>query len=59
MRNMLLGYSFEPWPNSRALGTAGSVMTIGVINKRKLALKKKNSLRRLQSLDAIQAEPQP
>ena len=30
---MLLGYSFEPRPNSRALGTAGSVMTIGLFNK--------------------------
>ena len=27
---MLLAYSFEPRPNSRALGTAGSVMTIGL-----------------------------
>ena len=26
---MLLGYSFEPRPNNRALATAGSVMTIG------------------------------
>ena len=32
MRYMLLGYSFEPRPytNSHALGTAGSVMTIGL-----------------------------
>ena len=27
---MLLRYSFEPRPNSRALGTAGSVMAIGL-----------------------------
>ena len=27
---MLLGYSFEPRLNSRALGTVGSVMTIGL-----------------------------
>ena len=27
---MLLGYSFEPSPKSRALGTAGSFMTIGL-----------------------------
>ena len=27
---MLLGYSFEPRPNNRALATAGSVMTIGL-----------------------------
>ena len=33
MRFMLLGYSFEPRPNSRALGTAGSVMTIALFNK--------------------------
>ena len=31
---MLLGYSFEPRLNSRALGSAGSAMTIGFINKR-------------------------
>ena len=32
MRYMLLGYSFEPRPytNSHALGTTGSVMTIGL-----------------------------
>ena len=30
MRGMLLGYSLEPRPYSRALGTAGSVMTIGL-----------------------------
>ena len=29
MRDMLLGYSFEPRPNSRALSIADSVMTIG------------------------------
>ena len=27
---MLLGYSFEPMPNSRALATAGLFMTIGL-----------------------------
>ena len=27
---MLLGYSFEPRPNSRVLATAGSVMPIGL-----------------------------
>ena len=27
---MLLGYSLEPRPNSHALGTVGSVMTIGL-----------------------------
>jgi len=31
MRCLLLGYSFEPRPNSRALGTAGSVMSIGLL----------------------------
>ena len=30
MRGMLLGYSLQPRPYSRALGTAGSVMTIGL-----------------------------
>ena len=27
---MLLGYSFEPRPNSRDLGTEGSAVTIGL-----------------------------
>ena len=31
MRCMLLGYSFKPSANSRALGTAGSVMSLGLI----------------------------
>ena len=31
---MLLGYSFEPRPNSRAVGTAGSVMIIGFAKKK-------------------------
>ena len=31
---MLLGYSFEPRPNSRAMGTAGSVMIIGFAKKK-------------------------
>ena len=47
MHGMLLGYSFEPRPNSRVFATADSVMTIGVyrfINKQMLALEKKNSL---------------
>ena len=30
MRSMLVGYSFEPRLNSRALAIAGSVMTIGL-----------------------------
>ena len=30
MRCLLLGYSFDPRPNSYALGTASVVMTIGV-----------------------------
>ena len=30
MCGMLLGYSFEPRPNSRVLATAGSVMPIGL-----------------------------
>ena len=28
MRGMLLGYSVEPWPDSRALATVGLVMAI-------------------------------
>ena len=34
---MLFGYGFEPRPNIRALGLAGSVMAIGFINKRMTA----------------------
>ena len=34
---MLLGYSFEPMPNSRALATAGLFMTIGLPKKWMLA----------------------
>ena len=34
---MLLGYSFELRLNSRARGSAGSVMTIGFFNKRMIA----------------------
>ena len=39
---MLLGYSFEPRPNSRELGTEGSAVTIGLsrfINKNKCLCK--------------------
>ena len=66
---MLLGYSFEPGPNSRALGTAGSVMTIGLsinglshaknqFDERKQDwLVQRFGLRRLQRFDTIQAEP--
>ena len=35
MRGVMLGYSFEP-----RLATAGSIMTIGFINKRMLAIQK-------------------
>ena len=66
MCGMLLGYSFEPRPNSRVLATAGSVMPIGLsINGCSHSKKKKNSwqertrltsLRRPQRLDVIQAE---
>ena len=38
MRCLLLGYSFEPRPNSHALGTEGSVMTIGLLCKPTIAL---------------------
>ena len=37
---MLLGNSFEPRPNSHALGTVGSVMATDLFNKWMLALKK-------------------
>ena len=37
---LMLGYSFEPRPNSRALGKEGSFTTIVFINKRILALRK-------------------
>ena len=42
MRNMLLGYNFEPRPNSSALGTAGSRLSCDpwVINKRMLVFEK-------------------
>ena len=30
MRRMLLGYSFEPRPNSRELSSEGSAVTIGL-----------------------------
>ena len=40
MRVMLLEYSFEPRPNSSALGRAGSVMTIAHVNEWMLALEK-------------------
>ena len=40
MRGMLLRYSFKSRPYSRALGIAGSVETIGFINKWRLALGK-------------------
>ena len=40
---MLLGYSFEPRPNSRAVGTAGSVMIIGFA-KKKLSLTREDKI---------------
>ena len=48
MRCMLLRYSLEPWPNSRALGTAGSVMLIdlsikGCSHSKKPLWQKKNT----------------
>ena len=68
MRYMLLGYSFEPRPYSRALGTAGSVMTIGLsingcshsknqFDDRELDwLVQKFGLRRLQRFDVIRGD---
>ena len=67
MQCMLLGYSFEPGPNTRALSTVGSV-TIGLsINRcshsknqfderKRDWLVQKFGLRRLSKLDAIQAD---
>ena len=40
---MLLGYSFEPRPNSRVFATEDSVMTIGLSINRCSHSKKKNS----------------
>ena len=37
---MLLEYRFKPRPNCHAFGTAGSVVTIGLINERMLAVEK-------------------
>ena len=56
MRCMLLGYSLEPSPKSRALGTAGSFMTIGLsimAHTRKTGLTRPEVL----ALKAIQAKP--
>ena len=50
MRGMLPKYNFQPRPNSRALTTAGSVMTIRFINNRMLALEKKTVWREKTSL---------
>ena len=49
---MLLGYSFEPRPNSRVLATAGSVMPIGLsINGCSHSKKKKKQLTRENKVD--------
>ena len=61
---MLLGYSFEFSPNSRAAGTAGSVLIIGLSRKKtsltrenKIDLSKSSGLRRFQrfNIHVIQA----
>ena len=49
MRSMLLGYSFEPRPNSRALATGGSVMLIGLSTNGSLHSKKPVWLERTSS----------
>ena len=49
MRSMLLGYSFEPRPNSRALATGGSVMIIGLSTNGSLHSKKPVWLERTSS----------
>ena len=50
---MLLGYSFEPRPNSCAVGTDNLVMTISLSINKMLALgkKKKDSLRVENKID--------
>ena len=64
---MLLGYSFEPGPNTRALSTVGSVTTGLSINRcshsknqfderKQDWLVQKFGLRRLSKIDAIQAD---
>ena len=49
MRSMLLGYSFEPRPNSRALATGGWVMIIGLSRNGSLHSKKPVWLERTSS----------
>ena len=51
MRGMLVGYSFEPRPNSRVLATAGSVMIITLSLNGSSYSKKKNSLTRQNKID--------
>ena len=50
MRGMLPKYNFQPRPNSRALTTAGSVMTIG-LSITGCSHSKKNSLTRENKFD--------
>ena len=61
---MLLGYSFEPRPNSCALATAGSIVTSGLSTSCRCSQSTKNKLtspkdglQRPQRLDVIHAEP--
>ena len=61
MRGMLLGYSFQPRPNSCALATAGSVMNNGCSQsqfdeREQDRHVQKFRLQRPQSFNAIQAE---
>ena len=49
---ILLWYSFEPRPNSCALVTAGSDVTIGLSISRSSQTKKKNSLTRENTIDS-------
>lgn len=48
---MLLGYSFKPRRNSRALGTAGPVMPISLTINGRLHLKKTINLVRENKID--------
>ena len=58
MRGMLLGYSFEPRSNSRALATAGSVMTIGLSTSCRCLRSKKKNLTRETRLTSPEDELQ-
>ena len=53
MRGMLLGYTFEPGPNSLVLATAGSVVTIGLSIGTCSHSKRITSLTRENKIDSL------